>query len=63
MIVWPCLSTAVCEPFKKATARNSGSLWLVILTEVLPNCYMKLKGEEELNPGCFQHAIMASDLD
>lgn len=58
-ILWPCLYTGVCERFKKATDRNL----LLTLTEVLPNCHRTLKGEEELNPGCFQHAIMASDLD
>lgn len=59
MVLRLCLSTVVCEPFKKATDRNL----LVTLTEVLPKCHMSPKGEDELNPGCFQHAIMAFNLD
>lgn len=59
MILWLCLYTAVCKRLKKATDRNL----LVTLTEVLPNCHLTLKGEAELNSGCFQLAIMASDMD
>lgn len=59
MVVGVCLPPVVCERFKKATDRNL----LVTLTEVLPNCHLTLKGEEELNLGCFQHAIVASDRD